>query len=160
MQELSRCTADELEGATSFTKEVQQTTSAQPEYTLPYVAGARNHNYVYGAEYEGPIQGTHNHNVPCAVCAVSTREMVLMISAKTSCPTSWTREYYGYLMSAAHGHPGRSMYTCVDRGQESLPGSHANADGALFYHVEASCTGMACPPYDPQKELTCVVCTK
>ena len=63
-------------------------------------------------------------------------------------------------MSAAHGHLGRSMYTCADRGQEFLPGSHANADGALFYHVEASCTGMACPPYDPQKELTCVVCTK
>ena len=131
-----------------------------PEYTLPYVASVRDANYVYGVEYEGPIQGTREHNVPCAVCAVSTREMVLMIPAKTSCPTSWTREYYGYLMSGHRGHDGRFMYTCVDRGQESLPGSHANDNGALFYHVEANCNGMACPPYDPQKELTCVVCTK
>ena len=29
-----------------------------------------------------------------------------------------------------------------------------------FYHVEANCNGMLCPPYDPQKELTCAVCTK
>ena len=133
-----------------------------PEYTLPYQAGFRNHNYVYGAEYSSPIQGTHEHNVPCAVCAVSTREMVLMIPAKISCPTSWTKEYYGYLMSDHKIHH-RSMYTCIDRGQESLPGSHNNANGAygaLFYHVEASCNGMACPPYDPQKELNCVVCTK
>ncbi len=31
--------------------------------------------------------------------------------------------------------------------------------GALFFHVEAECGGMQCPPYDPEKELTCVVCT-
>ena len=54
----------------------------------------------------------------------------------------------------------RSRYECVDKDQASLSGSHTNTDGALFYHVEASCTGMACPPYDPQKELNCVVCTK
>ena len=131
-----------------------------PEYTLPYWAGVNGHSYVYGAEYEVPIRGTLNHNVPCAVCAVSTCEKVLMIPAKTSCPNSWTREYYGYLMSdnRGSGHT-RSMYTCIDKDQESLPGSHTNIDGALFYHVEASCTGKACP-YDPQKELTGVVCTK
>ena len=151
---------EELEGLTTHIKEAQQTIHLcmplDPEYTLSDVAGVRGHNYVYGAEYEVPIQGTHQHNVPCAVCAVSTREMVLMIPAKTS---SWTREYYGYLMSEHYTHE-RSMYTCVDRGQESLSGSHANNNGALFYHVEASCTGMACPPYDPQKELTCAICTK
>ena len=43
----------------------------------------RNHNYVFGAdlEYESPIQGSHDHNAPCAVCAVSTPEMALMIPA-------------------------------------------------------------------------------
>ena len=44
------------------------------------------------------------------------------------------------------------MHACVDRGQESLPGSQANTDGALFYHVETSCNGMPCPPYDPPNE--------
>ena len=70
-----------------------------PEYTLPHRPGVRNHSYVLGTEYEGsPLQGTTHHNAPCAVCYVSTCETVLMIPAKTSCPTSWTREYYGYLM--------------------------------------------------------------
>ncbi len=53
----------------------------------------------------------------------------------------------------------RSTYECVDYNQESIPGSHTNVDGALLYHVEAHCGGMQCPPYDPEKELICVVCT-
>ena len=109
-------------------------------------------------EYQSPIQGSSDHNVPCAVCYVSTRETVLMIPAKISCPASWTREYYGYLMSAHITHY-RSNYECIDKDQESVPGSSANTNGALFYHVEATCNGMPCPPYANQKELNCVVCT-
>ena len=130
-----------------------------PEYTLPYWTGVQGHSYVYRTEYEHPIQGTHQHNVPCAVCYASTRETVLMIPAKTSCPTSWTREYYGYLTSDHYTHH-PSHFECVDRDQESLPGSQGNTYGALFYHVEANCNGMPCPPYDAQKELNCVVCTE
>ena len=130
-----------------------------PEYTLQYRRGVQAHNYVYGTEYQFPIRGSHDHNVPCAVCSVTTRLQLLMIPAKTSCPTSWTREYYGYLMSQYHSyHP--SLYECVDKVQESVPGSQANTNGALFYHVEASCNGMQCPPYNNYKKLNCVVCTK
>jgi len=52
-----------------------------------------------------------------------------------------------------------STFECVDKGIEYIPGSHANINGALFCHVEAHCNinGMQCPPYDPQKELNCVV---
>ncbi len=55
---------------------------------------------------------------------------------------------------------GRTMLECVDRDQESLPGSSPNTNGVLFHHVEAACNGLPCPPYDPHKELNCVVCTK
>ena len=130
-----------------------------PEYTLSYRTGVNGHSYVYGVEYQFPLQGSHDHNVLCAVCYASTRETVLMIPAKTSFPTSWTREYYGYLMTEGMAHH-RSYYECIDKDPESISGSHANTDGALFYHVEASCTGMVCPPYDPQKELNCVACTR
>ena len=132
-----------------------------PEYTLPFLPGVNGNSYMYGSEYEYPVVGTGQHNVPCAVCLATSRETVLMVPAKTSCPTSWTREYYGYLMSERYNrdHHGRSTFECVDRGQESIPGSYADTNGALFYHVEASCNGMQCPPYDPQKELNCVVCT-
>ena len=129
-----------------------------PEYSLAYRSGVQGQAYVYGTEYEYPLQDSHDHNVPCAVCLATTRETVLMHPAKTSCPTSWTEEYEGYLMSAHNGHK-RSAYECVDKSQISVDGSHADTNGALFYHVEASCNGMACPPYDPEKELTCVVCT-
>ena len=135
-----------------------------PEYTLRFTSGVRDQSYVFGAEYQGPIQGGHDHNVPCAVCYASTRAAVMMIPAKTTCPQSWTREYYGYLMSAYKGTSSdphsRTMFECVDKDLDSIPGSAANTNGALFYHVEAHCNGMPCPPYDPEKELNCVVCTK
>ncbi len=136
-----------------------------PDYVLPYKKGIRSHAFVYGAEYERPIKGGHNLNVPCAVCR-SSRVDIMMIPAKAYCPRGWIREYYGYLMTQAIGEQwandvrGRTMYECVDKDPEAIPGSYGNQDGVLFHHVEASCNGMPCPPYDPNKELNCVVCTK
>ena len=84
-----------------------------------------------------------------------------MIPAKTQCPSTWTLEYSGYLMSEARWNSySRTMYECIDKNPDSVPGSASAAYGALFYHVEANCNGMLCPPYDQQKELTCAVCTK
>ena len=130
-------------------------------HSTPYATAVefRLHARVYGAEYENPIQGTNEHNVPCAVCLAASRETVLMIPAKTTCPTSWTTEYTGYLMTVHRHTHQRSMFECVDQSQESVPGSQADTNGALFYHVEATCNGLQCPPYVEEKELTCVVCT-
>ena len=120
---------------------------------------------IYGVEYErdggSPYPSSlHHDNVPCAVCHVSTRSAVLMIPAWCHCPScGWIVKYTGYLMSEHHNH-GKATYECVDMNAESIPGSQANTDGGLFYHVEATCNGLPCPPYDPQKELTCAVCTK
>ncbi|XP_064392850.1 short-chain collagen C4-like [Halichondria panicea] len=134
-----------------------------PDYVLPYQNGIRGHAYVYGAEYQYPIRGGHDLNVPCAVCR-SSRVDIMMIPAKAYCPRGWIREYYGYLMTEARGGGsnvrGRTMFECVDKYPEAIPGSYGNQDGVLFHHVEASCNGMPCPPYDPNKELNCVVCTK
>ena len=132
-----------------------------PEYNLPYSTTHNTYiNYIHGTEYQAVFNGKHDHNVPCAVCYVSTRSTVIMIPAKTSCPRTWTREYYGYLMAAYKIHK-RSMYECVDKDMESIPGSVTNTDGALFYHTEVGCgVGIPCPPYHINKELTCVVCSK
>ena len=51
----------------------------------------------------------------------------------------------------------RNSFECVDKDPESIPGSAANIDGAVFHHVESTCNGLPCPPYDPEKELTCAV---
>ena len=54
-----------------------------------------------------------------------------------------------------------TTFECVDHSPQSVPGSITSTDGALFYHVEVKCRyGIPCPPYDAQKEVTCVVCTK
>ena len=102
----------------------------------------------------------HNHNVPCAVCLATTRVAVVMIPAKLTCPTGWTKEYNGYLMSAYYSHESASTFECIDHDAEAVPGTEANTDGGMFLHVEAVCNyGLPCDPYDPEKELTCVVCT-
>ena len=122
-------------------------------------------SYIYGAEYEmfGNIP-TENlaldqDDVPCSVCYVAARETVLMIPGKYTCPTNWTREYYGYLMAERHSHH-RSTFECVDMAPETVADGEANQDGALFYHIEPRCGSLPCPPYDEQKEMTCAVCTR
>ena len=101
----------------------------------------------------------YHYNVPCAVCCVSTRSVVYVVPARDDCPSGWTLEYKGYLMTEHYTHH-RNTFECMDKDPESIPGSAADTNGALFYHVEATCNGLPCPPYDPQKELTCAVCTK
>ena len=145
----------------------------QPQYST-FTTGAQSARaYLYGAEYEtggaspghigvGPLSSFHDHNVPCAVCHTLTRGSVLMIPALTTCPSSWTREYYGYLMAErTHPNHARSTFECVDHNPQTVPGTRRNTNGALFFHVEVKCNyEIPCPPYDTQKEVTCVVCTK
>ena len=99
-----------------------------PDY-LQYAPGVQPNSFVYGVEYAlatgQPFHvqpNVHAHNVPCAVCMAVSRCSLLMIPAKTQCPTSWTREYVGYLMSGAHNHALPTTYECVDKDPESVPG--------------------------------------
>ena len=122
-------------------------------------------SHLYGAEYETwsgqALDGLRYQNIPCAVCEVSTRSKHLMVPGTYQCPTGWTQEYSGWLMSANKGHKGRTMFVCLDKDPEAIPGHQHNTNGAFMYHVEAECTvGLPCGPYDNRKELSCVVCTK
>ena len=116
---------------------------------------------MFGAEYQTYDfnRAVHDHDVPCAVCYVSQRSTVYMIPAKYTCPSGWTREYYGYLMAERWNH-NPSQYTCIDNTFKSVVGSSADKNGLLFYPVEGRCGSLPCPPYEETKELTCAVCTK
>ena len=61
-------------------------------------------SYLDGTEYltmEGPaFTSMTYHDAPCAVCYAPTRIAKITIPGRISCPPSWTREYYGYLMAA------------------------------------------------------------
>ena len=135
-----------------------------PEY-LNYGPGVQNYGRVSGVEYihVARLGQALSHlilqNMPCAVCS-GTKTRVLMIPAKVSCPPQWQREYYGYLMAPhATGHY-RASYMCVDKHPEAVPGEYGDSPLSSDPHqVEATCSGLQCPPYDPEKELTCVVCT-
>ncbi|XP_066276550.1 short-chain collagen C4-like [Branchiostoma lanceolatum] len=136
-----------------------------PEWGV-FTDGNQGTAYMQGAEYElangiNPFQGAplHNHDVPCAVCHVASRGSKLMIPARLSCPSGWTREYKGYLMTGYRLHQ-RTEFVCMDGEPETRPGGHESVDGALFYPVEASCGALPCPNYVQVHELTCVVCTK
>ena len=132
-----------------------------PEYKSDstYRPGAYDMSPLYGVEYEDPVQGSQDRNVPCAVCHVTTRSAVLLLPAKYSCPSNWTRQYYGYIMSA-HRVERHTSFVCVDEDMEVLPRSSANTQGRRLFHVEASCTGLPCLPYNNHQELNCVVCSK
>ena len=131
-----------------------------PEYTLPHRPGTQAFNLVHETKYESPVVTSSGKlSVPCAVCYVSGRTAVVKIPAKTTCPSGWTAEYAGYLMSGNLGIR-RTMYECVDGSMEVIEGSGSPGPSGQFWHVEASCNGLPCLPYDAEKELNCVVCTR
>ncbi|XP_019639248.1 PREDICTED: uncharacterized protein LOC109481186 [Branchiostoma belcheri] len=136
-----------------------------PEWGV-FTDGNQRTAYMQGAEYElnngiNPFPGAslHDHDVPCAVCHVASRGSKLMIPARLSCPSGWTREYRGYLMTSYYNQY-RTEFVCMDGEPEARPGGHINHNGALFYPVEANCGSLPCPNYVQGRELTCVVCTK
>ena len=134
-----------------------------PQYLSTAVPPDPDRSYLYGAEYESVnniYPSKHEHNVPCAVCYISTKSTKLMIPAQTTCPKSWTTEYVGYLMAERYDFKRNAVYECVDSNPESIPGSTSNVNGALFYFVQGTCTGLPCPPYVNNRVITCVVCTK
>ena len=131
-----------------------------PEYLNSTYKG--NQAYLYGTEYEEPIISSvsKDDNVPCAVCYTAKKNVQVMIPAKTTCPKSWSIVYDGYLMTAHYSHKNNKDYICVDKDGQPVPGSAGNLNGASLYHVTARCTGIPCPPYEDNKYITCVVCSK
>ena len=100
-----------------------------------YKDGHKNAGFMYGTEYEvnqfNPFvrKNLHHHDAPWAVCFVRSRASILMMPARNNCPSGWTEEYHGYLMTDHRGHK-RHDFICVDENDEYVPGSGANKDGA------------------------------
>ena len=79
------------------------------------------------------LQHLHYQNVPCAVCFVPVRSTTIVVPAKTVCPSSWTREYYGYLMTENDGYY-RSLYGCLDIDPEPITGAGNGTFPSTFFH--------------------------
>ena len=135
-----------------------------PKYD-EYKDGIQSSGYMYGTEYEvndrdGKQRNLHDHEAPCVVCFAKSRGSRLMMPAKNDCPSGWTEEYHGYLMTAYYNHKHSTDFICVDGDSEFVPGSDANKNGALLYPVEGVCGSLPCLPYVNGREMTCAVCTK
>ena len=130
------------------------------------IPGSQGASFIYGTEYE--VSGNsnmfsknlYNHDAPCAVCHTESRGSHVMIPGRNVCPSGWTLEYKGYIMSAHQSHRGKTQFICVDGDAESTTGSNSNQNGALLYFAESQCGSLPCPPYGADKEITCAVCTK
>jgi hypothetical protein len=83
-----------------------------------------------------------------------------MIPGTNVCTSGWTKQYDGFLVAAWHSRPSRTEYVCVDSVMEGRPGSNANLNGALFYFTQTKCGSLPCGPYQNNKIVTCVVCSK
>jgi len=131
-----------------------------------YQGGAK----LFGTEYEFvdfPFSTVNNggqsllqNDAPCVSCYVPTRTAFIMIPARVDCPSGWTKEYGGFLVTSHHGHQNNKDYVCLDEAPEAREGGTADTNGALFYFVETTCTALPCPKYVDGWEAACVVCSK
>ncbi|XP_071144752.1 short-chain collagen C4-like [Mytilus edulis] len=121
---------------------------------------------IFGVEYQikdNSVYSTsfHDKEMPCSVCLITEKSTSLMVPGKVTCPTGWTKEYTGYLMSQAiGGNRQPSEYICVDENLDAVDGNKADNDQGNVYLVEGVCGSLKCPPYVGGRELTCVVCSK
>ena len=135
-----------------------------PKYDK-YKDGNQNAGYVYGTEYQFDgfnlfKKNLHDYKPPCAVCFVKSRGSMLMMPARNDCPSGWTEEYHGYLMTEYYNHKKQRDFICVDENAQDVPGGKAKKHGALMYPVEGRCGPLPCSPYVEGREFTCAVCTK
>ena len=94
----------------------------QPQFLSTRSGTQEEGSYLYGTEYrtsQGPaFANMANHDAPCAVCYAPTRIAKITIPGRISCPPSWTRKYYGYLMADRYNPNHKSRVPlCVDVNQ-------------------------------------------
>ena len=121
---------------------------------------------LYGVEYERwPTSSPRAYydNMPCVVCYIATRSAMFVQQASYLCPSGWSREYYGYMMSEERNSNRQARSTiCVDVNAEAVPGSGTSTNPSLTYLMSVECTNseLPCPPYVDGRILSCAVCTK
>ena len=130
--------------------------SNQPEFDGTVINGDF-YGSIYGSEYQY-ISDEDNYDVPCALCEVD-EDITAMIPGTKTCPTGWTVQYTGHLTGNRHNHQGSAEYLCMDRDPEAF-GAVSDQNGAVFTYVVAKCGSLPCPPYIPDRVVTCVVCSK
>jgi len=133
-----------------------------------FTTANENGALVYGLEYEVGAYGVANYGgiaaatlqnleARCAVCRVENASTMLMVPGTTVCPSGWTQQYWGYLVSEYYGH-NTSEWVCLNN-TPVIFGSATNSNGKLWYPTEAEICALRAP-YIANREITCSVCTR
>ena len=137
---------------------------------LTYNTGSTHVSWMRSVEYISEDYGIfsstiHSKRAVCARCYTQSRPAVMMIPGHYTCPTYWTREYYGYLMAGEDGQVHPTNYICVYVSPSYYPLSDTN-DGGRLHFVIADCSGggsieeCSSGKYVHGRAITCVVCTR
>ena len=158
LPQLSLCMKDTQPGVITHTVEVEPTTCVfQETLCLNQMSQVVQLVWYMARNMRQAWKIYHNQDVPCAVWR-TPRTNVLMLPGRNQCYNDWQLEYTGFLMSDYYGYSSKE-YACVDAYPETLNSGSTNANGALFYFVEARCGALKCPPYIEGREITCAVCS-
>ncbi|TPW18353.1 MAG: short-chain collagen C4-like, partial [Elusimicrobia bacterium] len=82
---------------------------------------SENGALLYGTEFEtgaygaASLRSLQNFKARCAVCYRADASVSFMLPGSQQCPSGWTPEYAGYLMSNHYTHPAANEFSCVDR---------------------------------------------
>ena len=138
----------------------------QPQFRQTITGQQSNRARLYGVKYSSidsssSLRNNRFYDLPCALCYTPSRSTSITIPGRRDCPSSWTKEYQGYLMTE-HSLSNRNSRVpiCVDVEAETVAGSSSRTFPSLLHFIETTCTGIQCPPYKNGAEISCVVCTK
>ena len=89
----------------------------EPQFLATTSGIQAERTFLHGTEYRAidnppAFSNMAHHDVPCAVCYSGTRSTKITIPGRTACPSSWTREYYGYLMTEKYHESHKSRCEC------------------------------------------------
>jgi hypothetical protein len=127
-------------------------------------AGFQDGAVIYKVEIETSLgaapglngTGIHDDDARCAVCE-APRDQLLMVPGRLTCPSGWTEEYDGYLMTERYSHERNADVLCVDRSPTTGLNT-GNENGGLLYPVEAGTPTIQ--GYTSGNNVSCVVCTR
>ncbi|CAC5405234.1 unnamed protein product [Mytilus coruscus] len=116
---------------------------------------------LYGTEYETNFfrNNSQDEDMPCALCRNNGSSSSVMIPGRRTCYAGWNMEYTGILAAGSHGHSA-SNFICVDKDPEYIRSGKASDNGHLMYVVNVKCGSLPCPPYEENRQVYCVVCSK
>ena len=125
--------------------------NANTVYSGTTISGLSGNNLCLPLSQHAPaLHQRSTSEIPCSTCLALQHSTVLMIPAKVTCPSGWSSEYVGRLMTGS-AHSSNGQFYCID---ETYAKSKIG-DESAFTQVKVDCNGSLA---EDCSTLKCVVC--